>query len=78
MLGFNATDGSNSTSHISDYPVDLNCNKNIFINISENNDRDIIGVEYFNTSLLISGDGSFGEVLRYKNVDNFNQYIIVT
>ena len=77
LMGFNESDGSNNTSHTSDKPIDLNNNKNIFINISENDDREIEGINYFNTSLIICGKGSFGEILRYVNDDNFDQYIKV-
>ena len=75
LLGMNATDGTNATTQTSDKPVDLNTYKNMFINISENNDRNVTGQSYFNTSLIINGTGSFGEILRYVKNDNFSQYV---
>ena len=75
LLGFNAVDGSNATTHTSDTPVDLNPYKNIFININENDDRNIVGTNYFNTSLIINGNADFGETFRYKPNENFDQYI---
>lgn len=75
LIGFNQIDGTTSTTQTSDNPIDLNNHKSFFINISENDDRDIIGTSYFNTSLFISGEGGFGDIIRYKNVDNFNQFV---
>ena len=75
LMGFNATDGTNQMTQTSDNCIDLNPYKDIFINISENDDRDIEGVNYFNTSLIINGDGNFGEIMRYIPKDNFDQYM---
>ena len=75
LLGMNATDGSNATTQVSDMSVDLNTHKNIFININENDDRDVTGQSYFNTSFVINGIGSFGEIMRYVNIDNFDQSV---
>ena len=75
LLGFNENDGTNSTSQTSDNPIDLNSYKNIFVNISENDDRDIEGMNYFITSLIINGNGTFGDAIRYIPRDNFEQYI---
>lgn len=75
LLGMNESDGTASTSQTSDNPVDLNPHKNIFININENNDRDVSGQSYFNTSFVINGNGSFGEIIRYVKRDNFHQSV---
>ena len=75
LLGFNGSNGDNSTTHTSDNPVDLNPHKNLFINICENDDRDVTGQSYFNTSLVINGNGAFGEIMRYVKRDNFNQFL---
>lgn len=75
LLGFNENNGTHSTSHTSNIPVDLNLHQNIFIKISEDNKKYVVGENYFNTSLIISGTASFGETLRYINDDNYNQYI---
>ena len=76
LLGFNEEDGAaGSTSQISDNPMDLNTCKNIFITFEEDNDRNIEGINFFNSSLLIQGNGNFGEILRYKEIENFSQYV---
>lgn len=75
LLGFNASDGSSTTSHTSDIAIDLNTCKNVFINILENDSKNVNGVNYFNTSLVINGLGNFGELVRYIDKDNFDQYI---
>ena len=75
LLGMSAVDDTSGTSHTSDNPIDLNTHKNIFINIRENNHRDIISTSHFSTSLVINGLGSFGETIRYNNHDNFDQYL---
>ena len=73
LLGLNAVDSESSTSKISDIPIDLNTYKDIFINIKQNDDRNILSSNHFNTSFIVNGTGSFGETLRYINDDNFNQ-----
>ena len=75
LLGMNETDGTNGITQSSDIPADLNTHKNIFININENNDRDVNGQSFFNTSFIINGVGSFGEIMRYVKTDNFSQYV---
>ena len=75
LLGFNAIDGTNNTSQSSDYPIDLNTYKNIFVDISQNNDKNIDGINFFNTSLIINGIGNFSENVRYIPNDNFDQCI---
>ena len=75
LLGMNTTDKTESYTHTSDVPVDINTYRDIFINISQNDDRNVVGTEFFNTSIIINGYGNFGEVLRYVNVDNFDQFV---
>ena len=74
LLGINAVDTSSSTSYTSDVPVDVNTYKNIFINILQNDDRNIRSINHFTTSFIINGSASFGETLRYINQDNFDQF----
>ena len=76
LLGFNEEDGtSTSYTHTSDNIIDLNTYKNIFIKIKQDDDRNIEGIDFFNQSLVINGIGNYGEILRYIDNDNFNQYI---
>jgi hypothetical protein len=75
LLGFNATDGSNNTTQTSNNPININTNPSFFINILENDDKNITSTDYFDTSLFINGTGTFGEILKYINNDNFDQYI---
>lgn len=76
LLGMNAVDGTDASSQTSDFPVDLNTYKNFFIDINEDNNKDVIGVNYFQTSLYINGLGAFGETLTHLSVDNFDQYVL--
>ena len=76
LIGFNDVDGvAYSQTQISDKSIDLNTYKEIFVNISKNNDRSIIGVDYFNTSLFIVGSGGVGELVRYNYQDFTEQYV---
>ena len=75
LLGMNESDGTNSTSQTSENPIDLNTYKNIFININENDDRCIVGTNYFNSSLIINGVGTFGELVKYIYKDYTEQYV---
>ena len=75
ILGMNQSDGTNALSHESDQPIDLNTYKDIFVNILENDDQDIVGQSFFKSSLIIYGTGMFGEILRYINEDNFDQFV---
>ena len=75
LLGFNETDQTLSTSHTSDNCVDLNSVKQIFINITQNDDRCVKGIDYFSTSLIIQNDSNFGELFRYIKNDNFEQFV---
>ena len=75
LLGFNQENGTNNTTQSSDNPIDLNTYKNIFLNICENDDKNIVGQNYFQSSLIINGIGSFGDILRYVNQANFDQYV---
>ena len=78
LLGFNASDGTNNTSHTSDNCIDLNTYKNVFIDIEQNDRHNINSVGYYNTSLIINGTGTFGELFRYIPKDNIDQYIHFT
>ena len=76
ILGFNEIDGTTyETSHTSDNPIDLNTYKEIFVNIEENKEREIFGVNYFHSSLFIFGDGGIGELVRYNYKDFAQQYM---
>ena len=77
LIGMNASDDTQSLTHTSDTSIDLNTHKNILIDISENDDKNVIGVDYFDTSLVINGLGVFGDMIRYIDNDNFHQYIKV-
>ena len=70
LLGFNEVDGISSNTQISDNSIDLNTIKNMFINILENNKKNIYGNKYFNTSIVINSIGGFGEMIRYNNNNN--------
>lgn len=75
LMGFNALDGTNATTQTSDNAIDLNSYKCIFMDIDQNNSKNIFGTEYFNTSFCITSDCSFGEKLTYINQDYYDQYI---
>ena len=76
LLGFNENDDlTYTTTRVSDNPIDLNTYKELFVNINENNDRQIVGVNYFNSSLFIFGDGGLGELVRYNYKDFAEQYM---
>ena len=75
ILGYENSDGTNATSQTSSNPIDLNTLKHIWINIDENKEKNVIGTNYFASTFFINGLGDFGEVVRYINNDNFNQYI---
>ena len=53
----------------------MNSCKNVFIYITEDDHKNIEGISFFNSSLVINGLGNFGEIFRYIDDDNFNQYI---
>ena len=76
LMGFNASDGIPSiTTQISDVAIDLNTYKEIFVNFNENNDRQIVGVNYFNSSLIIFGNCVMGELMRYTKENFGEQYV---
>ena len=76
LLGFNANDPLIfSTTQTSDNPIDLNVCKNIFITISEDDNRNIEGIDFFNCSLIVNGISDFGGIMRYVDVDNFSQIV---
>ena len=75
LIGMNATDDSQATSHSSDIPIDLNAHKNLFIRISQDDNNDVLGLSYFHTSLAINGAGSFGDLYTFVSDDNYDQYV---
>ena len=76
ILGFNAVDGSASVfTQTSDNPIDLNPCKNIFVSITEDDNRNIEGIDFFNCSLIANGTSEFGGLMRYVDVDNFVQVV---
>ena len=75
LLGFNQSDGTNASSQTSDIAIDLNTHKCFFINIEQNNNKNIDSPNYFNTSFLIQATGSFSETSRYIKNDNFKQCV---
>ena len=75
LIGMNATDDSQATSHTSDIPIDLNTYKNIFLNVSQDDNNDVFSSSYFNSSLIIHGSGSFGDAYTFVSDDNFHQYV---
>ena len=76
LLGFNQTDGNPSTTtQTSDNPIDLNTCKNIFITITEDDNRNIEGIDFFNCSLIVNGISDFGGIMRYVDIDNFSQIV---
>ena len=75
LLGFNAEDGSNGTSQTSNNPIDINTCKSVFITIEQDDHRLVEGIDFFNSSLVISGSSDFGETFRYIDIDNFSQYV---
>ena len=77
LMGFNANDGTNSTSQTSETAYDLNTYKNIWIDVNEDYNKNIKGLNYFQTSLCINGVGNFGEIVRYNKNDNFKQEILL-
>ena len=75
LMGFDATDGANALTQTSNQPIDLNTYKNIFMDIKQNNCKNITGTNYFNTSLCINSNVDFGEKIKCVNQDYFNQQI---
>ena len=75
LLGFNGSDGTDGSSQTSDNPADLNPDKNVFLTITQDNDRIIRGIDFFDCSFLLNGLGGFGELFRYVDVDNFHQQV---
>ena len=75
MLGFNESDGVASTSQTSDICIDLNTYKQIFINIAENNDKNIQGSGYFDTTFAIENLQNFGEIMNYNKQYGYEQYV---
>ena len=71
----NETDDVQATSHSSDTPIDLNKHKNLFMRVREDDNNDVFNVSYFNTSLAINGNGSFGDLFTFVSDDNYDQYI---
>ena len=75
LLGYDSVDGTTATSQISTNPIDLNTCKNIYINILQDDNKKLEGINFFTSSLVINGDGNTGETLRYIDSNNFDQYI---
>ena len=75
LLGFDAVDGTNASTQTSDNVIDLNSCKNIFISISQDNNHNIRGIDFFDSSFVINSSVDFGETLRYINRDNFDQFV---
>ena len=75
LVGMNASDGTNSTSQTSDIPIDLNTYKSVFVKIAQDDQNDVFGVNYFDTSLILNGIGGFGDLYTYTADDNFDQFI---
>ena len=73
LLGINATDGTNGMTQTSDNPIDLNTHKCFFVNIQENENKNVDAPSYFNTSFMIQSSGAFSETARYIRNDNFRQ-----
>ena len=76
LLGFNANDPLIFvTTQTSDNPIDLNPCKNVFISITEDDNRNVEGIDFFNCSLIVNGTNEFGGLMRYVDVDNFVQVV---
>lgn len=75
LLGFSEADGSNATTQTSTTPIDLNTCKSVFIKFEQDDNRSIEGIDFFETSLMLSGNADFGEAFRYIDIDNFCQYV---
>ena len=75
LIGFNEKNTSQSLTHVSDIPIDLNPHKNIFITITQDDNRSLEGIDFFNCSFVVNGHKDFGDVLRYVDIDNFTQIV---
>ena len=75
LIGKNAVDDIQNSSQISDKSVDLNKHKQFYIRISQDDNNDVFSTSYFNTSLVINGNGSFGDLYTFTAIDNYNQYV---
>jgi hypothetical protein len=75
LLGFAETDGINNTTQTSSTAIDLNTCKSVFVTIEQDDHRLVEGIDFFNSSLMISGVADFGEAFRYIDVDNFCQFV---
>ena len=75
LIGKNAVDDIQNSSQTSDKSVDLNKHKQFYIRISQDDNNDIFSTSYFNTSLVINGNGSFGDLYTFTAIDNYNQYV---
>ena len=72
MLGYNASDKTESTSSTSDNVIDLNSIKSIYIDIQSEQRKDI---EFSNNIYTISVNdlSDFGSIMRYKLDVNYIQ-----
>ena len=75
LIGFNAENKFHALTQTSDVPIDLNPCKNIFITFTQDDNRGVEGIDFFNCSLVVNGNKDFGDVLRYVDVDNFTQTV---
>ena len=75
LIGWNESDGITATTQTSDNPIDLNPYKEIFVSVEQNEDKDIVGKNHFNSSLYVCGCGSSGEIIRYEFNDHPQQFL---
>ena len=75
LIGMNEQDTYKQNSHYSDNPIDLNPIKSFFINITHNDDKNIQGTDYFNTSLIIPVTTGFGDNTCNTQEDFGCQYV---
>lgn len=75
VLGFSEVDTSSSSSHTSDLSADLTPYKSIFCRIEEDSKQDINSHEHFYTSLILSGESTFGGPIRYKYGEMYPQVV---
>lgn len=80
LLGFNEADNTTLATQTSPNAIDLNPYKVIYINFEEDSYQHIVGGHEngFTASLAISGESSFGGVLRYSPEDSGEQVLSFT
>ena len=77
LLGFDEVDTTASTSIVSVNVCDLSPDKVIYMGFDEDTERNIQGSELFAT-LLLSMEGEFGKVMRYKSSQHYSQVMRFT